>query len=57
MTELKKHTDFDAAVFAEVHALQASGGKYGGDIELLFERYLNGVSELCAAVDGWNTAK
>lgn len=57
VTELKKHTDFDAAVFAEVHALRAGGGKYGGDIEPLFERYLNAVGALCGAVDVWTRAK
>ena len=53
VTELKKYTDFDAAVFAEVHGLRAGNGKYAGDAELLFERYLNAVGALCAAVDAW----
>jgi hypothetical protein len=53
VTELKKHTDFDAAIFAEVHGFRASGGKGAGDTELLFDRYLNAVGQLCAAVDAW----
>lgn len=53
VTELKKHTDFDAAIFAEVHGFRASGGKGAGDTELLFDRYLNAVGRLCAAVDAW----
>ncbi len=57
VTELKKHTDFDAAVFAEVHGLRAAGGKHTGDTELLFERYLNATGTLCAAVDTWSGSK
>ena len=57
VTELRKHAEFDAAVFAEVHALRASGGKGAGDNEALFERYLKAAGQLSAAVDAWTKGK
>lgn len=53
VTELRKHADFDDAIFAEIHGFRASGGKGAGDTEPLFDRYLKAAGQLCAAVDTW----
>ncbi|HNW43046.1 MAG TPA: hypothetical protein PKI19_00975 [Elusimicrobiales bacterium] len=50
--QLREHVEFDAEVFAVVHALR-SGKAADGDEEALFGRYLGAIEKLSAAIDGW----